>query len=160
VRLTQLVVDRLPGVVPPGPPDGVDPPEEPPTLLPEPGEQPADPTEAEEQVRAAYTAIFDFSQPREGRAPLSERPAVWLAANQQLVEDFGPMVQDLHSHVDEVVFTSPTHAAVRFQLITESNVVPGDQIGDAVLQDGRWLVAITTTCELVSLASVQCDMSL
>lgn len=129
--------------------------------LPEPGEQPADPAAAEEQVRAAFIGIFDFSRQREERAQLSERPAVWADANRQLVERHGEIVEDLHAEVDEVVFTSPTHAAVRFRHIASDPGVPrGPFIGDAVLVDGRWLVAITTTCERVAVAGVTCDMTL
>ena len=46
-----------------------------PLALPEPGEQPADPVAAEEQVRAAFIGIFD-PRDSEERAQLSERPEV------------------------------------------------------------------------------------
>ena len=93
----KTVVDRLPGPTSPDPVGTVDPPVEEAAPLTEPGEQPADPVAAEEEVRAAFTGIFDFSQPREGRAQLSERPAVWSAANKEVVDgQYGEMVQDLH----------------------------------------------------------------
>lgn len=37
---------------------------------------------------------------------------------------------------------------------------PGFQIGDAVLVEGTWLVAITTPCDLLTLAGVRCNMTL
>jgi hypothetical protein len=162
VQLTREVLERLPGTTSPDPVRTVDPVVGSPSgPLTEPGEQPADPAAAEEQVRAAFTGIFDSSLPREAKAPLSERPAVWAAANQALVEgQYGEMVEGLHAVVDEVVFTSPTRAVVRFDLITSTGYRSADQIGHAVLVDGRWLVTIETTCEQVSIAGVRCDMSL
>jgi hypothetical protein len=161
VRLTKTVVNRIPGATSPDPVGTVGPPIEPSGPLTEPGEQPADPDAAEEEVRAAFTGIFDASQPREDKAPLSERPAVWSAANQALVEgEYGEMVEGLYAVVDEVVFTSPTRAAVRFDLVTPGGYGSNDQIGHAVLVNGRWLVTIETTCTQVAIAGVQCDMSL
>ena len=121
-------------------------------MLPDPGEQPADAAAAEEQVRLAYTGIFDSSSTREERSRFSERPNVWIAANQQLVEgEYAGYVEGGSAVVDEVVFISPTHAAVRFQLSRPRGSVPQSvDIGDAVLVDGRWLVGIDTTCALVS----------
>ena len=131
-------------------------------VLPDPGEQPADAASAEEQVRLAYTGLFDSSSTREERSRFSERPNVWIAANQQLVEgEYAGYVEGGSAVVEEVVFISPTHAAVRFQLSRPDGGVPQSvEIGDAVLVDGRWLVGIDTTCALVSLAGVECDMSL
>jgi hypothetical protein len=168
VRLTKKVLSRIPAAASS---DGgatsadqggtVVQPVDDPLALPTPGEQPPDPPSAEEQVRTAFTTVLDASFPREERAQLSERPAVWLAANLALVEGpYGEAVRDQRATVDEVVFTSPTHAAVRFQLVASDERVPRDHLGEAVLVDGRWLVAIATTCGLVQLASVQCDMSL
>jgi hypothetical protein len=162
VQLTREVLKRLPGITSPDPVRTVDPVVGSPSgPLTEPGEQPADPAGAEERVRAAFTGIFDSSQPREDKAPLSERPAVWSAANKALVEgQYGEMVEGLRAVVDEVVFTSPTRAAVRFDLVTPAGYGSADQVGHAVLVDGRWLVTIETTCQQVSIAGVQCDMSL
>ena len=58
------------------------------------------------------------------------------------------------------MFVSPTHAVLRFQLISDDPIVPRHHIGDALLVDGRWVMAIATSCELFSLAGVTCDMSL
>jgi hypothetical protein len=130
-----------------------------PLALPEPGEQPADPAAAEDQVRAAYLTIADTTIPAEERAPLSERPEVWLAAAHEVT--LGPnweLIQEIEERVDAVVFVSPTRAVLRFQLIAPG--VPRDHIGEALLVDGRWVMAVATSCELFSLAGVTCDMSL
>ncbi|MFL6205921.1 MAG: hypothetical protein ACJ739_11280 [Acidimicrobiales bacterium] len=130
--------------------------------LPDPGEQPADEAAAEEQVRLAFTGIFDSASTREARARFSERPAVWSAANQQLDDgEYAEFVDGMFATVDEVVFSDPTHAAVRFQLTGTNGAIPqAVDIGEAVLVDRRWLVAIDTTCALVEPANVHCDMSL
>jgi hypothetical protein len=130
--------------------------------LPDPGsERPADPVAAEEQVRAAFVGLFDASIPREDRAQFVDRPEVWLPANKTLVEgQYGDAVKDLHAVVDTVVFTSRTHASVRFQLIASAEIVPRDHyIGDALLVDGRWVVDVTTPCARMALAGVECDLT-
>jgi hypothetical protein len=163
VLLTKRVLDRIPGVTSPDRADIVDPPVEPvePRVLPEPGEQPADPASAQEQVRAAFVGLFDASIPREDRTQFVDRPEVWLPANQLLVEgQYGEAVKDLQAVVDAVVFTSPTHASVRFQLIASDPVVPRDHyIGDALLLDGRWVVDVTTPCARMAIAGVECDLT-
>jgi hypothetical protein len=126
--------------------------------LPAPGEQPADVAAAEEQVRLAYTGLFDTSSTREARSRFSERPAAWAAANRQLEEGpYGELVEGIGAEVDEVVFTDPTRATVRFRL---DGVAMDWAMGRALLVDGRWVVAIETTCTLVATANVRCDPSL
>ncbi len=130
-------------------------------VLPAPGEQPTDAVAAEEQVRLAFTGIFDSSSPRETRSHFSERPAVWIAASQQLAEgEYAGFVDDMSAVVDDVVFRDPTHAAVRFRLdLPNSPTPPSVDIGEAVVVDGRWLVSIETSCALLQTVNVQCDMS-
>ena len=132
-----------------------------PAALPEPGEQPADPAAAEEQVRNTYLTIADTTIPEEERAQLSERPEVWLAAANAITQtQYWELIQEIRQQVDEVVFVSPTRAVLRFQLISEDPIVPRHHIGEALLVDGRWVMAIATSCDLDSLAGVTCDMTL
>ena len=133
-----------------------------PPPLPVPGSAlPADPVSAEEQVRAAFVGLFDATVPREQRTQFVDRPEVWLPANKALMEgQYGQALQDLHAVVDAVVFTSRTHASVRFQLIASDPIVPRDHyIGDALLVDGRWVVDVTTPCARVATAGVECDLT-
>jgi hypothetical protein len=133
----------------------------PPLTLPEPGEQPADTAAAEEQVRTMYLTISETTLPEEERALLSQRPEVWLAAaNATTQTQYWDLVQEIREEVDEVVFVSPTHAVFRFQLVSDDPIVPREHIGEALLLDGRWVMAIATSCELFSLVGVTCDMSL
>ena len=132
-----------------------------PPVLPDPGEQPADAEVAEEQVRAAFLGLMDASHTQEDRARFVDRPEVWRAANQALVDgEYGATVADQRAQVEEVVFTDPTNAVVRFQLIGPDGSILGDQTGDALLLDGRWVVAISTPCRMMSVAGVTCDMGL
>jgi hypothetical protein len=129
--------------------------------LPEPGTQPADPATAEEEVRAAFVGLYDASVPREDRAQFVDRPEVWLPLNEALFESvYGEVLRDLHAVVDTVVFTDPTHASVRFQLLASDPRVPGDYvIGDAHLLDGRWVVDVTTPCSTAEPMGFQCDFT-
>jgi Kelch motif len=129
--------------------------------LPEPGEQPADAAAAEEEIRETFLAIFDTDIPAEERAPLNELPAVWLAsANAVAAGPTWELVQSIEEEVHDVVFVSPTHAVVRFEFFSPNGAVPADHIGDALLVDGRWVMAATTSCGLFDLTGDSCDMSL
>lgn len=58
------------------------------------------------------------------------------------------------------MFTSPTPASVRFQLLASASIVPRDHyIGDALLVDGRWVVDVTTPCARVAIAGIECDLT-
>ncbi|HET6968382.1 MAG TPA: hypothetical protein VFI44_08905 [Ornithinibacter sp.] len=129
--------------------------------LPAPGVQPVDPAAAEEQVRAAFTGLFDASVPREERAQYVDRPEVWLPLNTALFEsEYGEILRDLHAVVDDVAFTSPSHAAVRFELLASDERVPqAYYIGDARLLDGRWVVDVTTPCFTAAATGFECDFT-
>jgi hypothetical protein len=163
-QVTKKVVDRIIPTTSSDSDDIFDQPVQPtPELqpLPEPGEQPADPATAEEQVRASFVGLYDASVPREDRAQFVDRPEVWLPLNQAIFESvYGEVLKDLHAVVDSVVFTSPTHAAVRFQLLATDERVPEDYvIGDAVLSEGRWVVDVTTPCSTAAPMGFECDFT-
>ena len=139
----------------PSGPDGV--PE-----MPAPGEQPAEPAAAEDEVRALYVAAFDSASNETAKAELHERPDVWLAANAEFraMTEYLEIAETVHAEVDAVVFTAPDRATVRFQLLSDDprNAVPQHQLGEAVLVDGRWVVSIDTACGLLALAGVECQL--
>lgn len=68
-------------------------------------------------------------------------------------------VQDIASRtrvrVDDVVLTAPDRAEVIFAVTLDGSVVVGPQTGEAVLVDGRWLVASATYCELSAAGAEQ-----
>jgi hypothetical protein len=126
--------------------------------LPAPGEQPPDREAAEEEVRAAFLEILDTSGSVEERAPLSERPEVWAAAARSV--SAGPnweLIQGFDWEVHEVVFVTPEHAAVQFGYTSEDSSMEDTFIGDALLVDGRWVVAIQTSCALFDAAGHPCE---
>ncbi|MFL6206896.1 MAG: hypothetical protein ACJ739_16260 [Acidimicrobiales bacterium] len=132
-----------------------------PVTLPEPGDQPADAQAAEAEIRSALLTLADTSISAEARAPLSERPATWLAAAHDTTRtQYWDLIQTIREKVREVVFVSPTHAVVSMEWIADDPVVPRDHVIDALLVDGHWVMAIASSCEGFRLIGVECDMSL
>jgi hypothetical protein len=69
---------------------------------------------------------------------------------------FAQQVKDATAHVTDVVFTSPTEAAVRYDINVANYSNFTDRIGRALLIDGRWKVARVTVCADISLAGANC----
>ena len=128
--------------------------------LPEPGEQPPDLEATRADVIAMWEASGDPSLSKQERAQYQEDPEVWLDATLRFEEehpDYAAIAKTVHNEVDEVVFTAPDRASVRYQLVSESSMVPRYQIGVAVLAaDGTWRVATETSCRLIELSGTQC----
>ncbi|HEY7137013.1 MAG TPA: hypothetical protein VIB48_18310 [Acidimicrobiia bacterium] len=128
-----------------------------PPRLPPPGTPPADPTAARAAIEHAFAAVYTWSNPStvkgsaiEGGSVLSPDLETQLAKG-----PFAKQVQQARARVDEVVFTTPTTAAVRYDIL-----VPNDdftnRIGNAVFVDGAWKVSRATVCTDLSLAGVSC----
>lgn len=131
--------------------------------MPEPGEPPADEAAARAAITDTWLAALDGSG--EDHPELRERPDVWLDSHERFVReqpDYAAMAPEVYAEVDEIVFTAPDRAAVRFRLISDNPSIPapGERIGEAVLIDGTWRVSIETSCELVGLAGIECDYDL
>ena len=64
--------------------------------------------------------------------------------------------------VDEIVFTAPDRATVRFTLVSDNPSIPapGEMVGEAVLIDGTWKSSIEGSCAGLALAGIECDYSL
>jgi hypothetical protein len=128
--------------------------------MPEPGEPPAD----EEAARADITELFSL---RGGADPhtqvdLHEQPDVWLDAQLRFQEqqpDYFEWSKEVYGVVDEIVFTAPSRATVRYSLVSDDPSVPapGERIGEAVLIDGIWKVSIETSCDNLALGGIECD---
>jgi hypothetical protein len=137
---------------------GVAPPAAPaPPQLPQPGTPPTDPNAARAAIGQAFHDVYTWSNPStvkgaaiEGGSVLSPDLETQLAKG-----PFAKQVQQAKVRVDEVVFTSPTKAAVRYDIL-----IPNDnftsRIGNAIFVDGRWKVARATVCTDLSLAGVTC----
>ncbi len=69
---------------------------------------------------------------------------------------FAQQVKDATAVVTDVVFTSPTEAAVRYDINVANYTNFTDRIGRALLIDGRWKVARVTVCADIALAGGPC----
>jgi hypothetical protein len=147
-----------PGVV--ASPDGALPAEcsPPPPTLPAPGEQPADPGAARAAVTDAFTTAYagGVGSDDAKRAAVQDGDALAETMDAARSGGFAQQVKDAHAVVTEVVFTSPTEAAVRYDIKIENYTNFDGRIGKAVLVDGRWKVARVTVCADLSLAGVTC----
>jgi hypothetical protein len=135
-----------------------------PTAMPEPGEQPADAEGARAAITDTWLAAFDGASDS-SQSSLRERPEVWLDAQARFRQerpDYFDMAAHVHGEVDEIVFTAPDRASVRFRLLADDPSIPepGERIGEAVLIDGTWMVSIDTSCALIALAGIECNYSL
>ncbi|MEQ1788112.1 MAG: hypothetical protein ABL966_13745, partial [Acidimicrobiales bacterium] len=135
----------------------------PPVSMPEPGEPPADEPAARAAITDTWLTALEGSG--EDHPELRERPDVWLDSHERFVTeqpDYAAMAPEVYAEVDEIVFTAPDRASVRFRLISDNPSIPapGERIGEAVLIDGTWKVSIETSCELVGLAGIECDYDL
>jgi hypothetical protein len=141
------------------PPPFVEPPA---PTMPEPGEPPTDEAAARAAITDTFLAAFDGANDRDAKAPHYERSDVWLAASEewgQIPSNEG-VAESLYAEVHEIVFTSADRASVRFSLMSRDTEAPalGNQIGEAVLIDGQWKVSIETSCGLVAMGGVECDL--
>jgi hypothetical protein len=57
--------------------------------------------------------------------------------------------------IGETTFIDPTHAVVRFTLtVPEHGAVLVDRVGYAIVENGRWKVALRTSCDLLSITGL------
>lgn len=125
--------------------------EPPPPALPPAGEQPADPDAARDEIVAAYTAGYGGGEGRLDAFVDPETLAPVLEALDES-ESFDQYRGRIRALVGEIVFDSPTHAFLFYDL----DPVLSDRIGEAVLTDRGWKVANDTICSDVALAGVRC----
>lgn len=116
-----------------------------------PATAPADPTAATAEVKTSWAAFFDGSKPSADRAGLVQDGETLAQAMVLAGKD--PNASKTRATVKTVAFSSPTEAAVTYDLSSAGTVVlPGAQ-GKAVLDDGTWKVSKQTFCQLVNLAA-------
>ncbi len=80
--------------------------------------------------------------------------AVVNAANQ--AKSNNPTVTGVTDTVEQVVFTSPTSAAVRFSILVQGHPVASNLVGSAVLDSGTWKLTRQTACADYSLGGAHC----
>ncbi|WP_189537057.1 hypothetical protein [Streptomyces roseolilacinus] len=114
------------------------------------GSAPADPQDAEEEIRENWTEFFDPKTSTDERVRLLEngdrlRP---------VIEAFGndPNAAKTSARVKSVSFTSATGADVTYDVLVGGRpALPGSK-GTAVLQQDTWKVSRNTLCALVKLS--------
>ena len=134
----------------------------PPVTVPDaPGVEPADPIAARAQITQSFHAAFD------GGASPAAKDAAFQAGDtlRDLRRDVLAFAKE-HGYTAEqlagtkitildIRFIDETHAAVRFTLtIPDRGDVIVDKVGYAVVDAGKWKVALRTACDLLSLDGV------
>ncbi len=125
--------------------------------LPAPGEQPADAAAARTAIEKAFSVAYDggISDSAAKIAAVEDGEAVLPVLEAGSNGAFAEQVKSASAKVLEVVFTSPTEAAVRYDIVTSTSRFNG-LIGGAVSVNGSWKVARSTMCKDISLAGVSC----
>lgn len=125
----------------------------PPPSLPDPGEQPADPAAAIDAVRAAITTVFGRADAADKTLAL-EHPEVVLPAMEELAQNY-PDVEAV-AEMGDLVFTAPDTAFFYYDL--DAGIARfDDQIGQALLIDGRWVIATESVCEQLRKGGAACE---
>lgn len=114
------------------------------------GTAPADPKEAEQEIRENWAEFFDPKTTTEDRVELLEN-------GEQLrpvLEAFGknPNASKSSARVKAVSFTSATQADVTYDVLVGGRPALPDSKGTAVLQQDTWKVSRNTLCALVKLS--------
>jgi hypothetical protein len=119
-----------------------------------PGEPPADEEQAKEDIKMAFANYGERSE--DGVA------ALWVegGANLGWVHDEakGKNARMLDSEfvfaAEEIRFVDPEHAAVWYSIYVDGRSVLSRHRGDAVLVDGRWLMARATFEDIMRMGGV------
>ena len=125
----------------------------PPPVLPAAGEAPADAVAAEAAVRATWATVHDFTGNPQARSSLLDDDTGVADAWKALQEgQYADAAAAATADIAELVFTSPTEAWFRYDLLTPiTNFY--DRFGVAHLRDdGIWVITRQTVCQDIQLA--------
>lgn len=117
------------------------------------GSQPADPEEAKKQITALYEFIFNGANPQvdEKLAKVDKGDRVRTSFLKALTDNKATF-DALTSRVDNIEFTSPTEAKTTFTIMVNGQPTLKGFTGKALYKDGKWYLAASGLCDLVSLA--------
>jgi WD40 repeat protein/DNA-binding SARP family transcriptional activator len=123
--------------------------------LPEPGPQPTDPVQAEQEVANAFETLYG-SEPFQENLDLVDDPTGIAAAAEEAIAanpgfDFG----SLHGTVTDLVFTTPTEAWFTYS-VNEGDQTVLEAFGTAALQDGSWRISRPVVCADLALLGGDC----
>lgn len=107
---------------------------------------PADPRQAEQDIREAWTVLFDPTSSLDQRSDVVEDGDENALMIDNLFRD--PSGSKLRAEVTSVSYTSDVHADVAYDLTREGRRLDPGGPGAAVFQDGGWKVALRTVCAL------------
>lgn len=127
-----------------------------PEAMPAAGDPPADPDGASTEIEDAFTVVYDGTRTIEDKAAFLTA-ATGITQEQIDASSFAEQVRDASAHTTEIVFTSPTSAAVRYDIRISDYSDFQSLIGQAQFVDGRWKVAQATYCQDLALAGLACS---
>jgi len=107
---------------------------------------PSDPERAEQEIREAWTVLFDPKSTLDQRSDAVEDGDENALMIDNLFRD--PSGSKLRAEVTSVAYTSDAHAEVAYELTREDRRLDTGGPGAAVLQEGGWKVALRTVCAL------------
>jgi hypothetical protein len=115
------------------------------------------PPDDEDGARAAIERAFAELQRLEGDEAVNVEGGASLgAALGELRRRFGRTAEEAVHQVERITFLDERSAAVLFSVWTGPSPLLTSARGDAVLRDGRWLVARATFCGLLQRVGVPC----
>lgn len=129
----------------------------PPPSLPPPGEQPADPGAAEDQIRTAFDLLWDTDVPfdEKGSLVLDDITGVEQAIEDVMNGGFGEAASTSVHTMTGLVFVSPDEAWFTYDVETTSGSFT-NRFGIAYRIDGVWKITRAVICQDLSLAGGQC----
>jgi hypothetical protein len=107
---------------------------------------PSDPEQAEQDIREAWTVLFDPKSSLDQRSDVVEDGDENALMIDNLFRD--PSGSKLRAEVTSVAYTSDLDAEVAYELTREGRRLDTGGPGAAVLQEGGWKVALRTVCAL------------
>ena len=127
----------------------------PPPELPAPGEQPDDPSAAEQEVRDVFDLLWNRDIPLDEKVVLDDTTGVAEAIEQVDNGGFAGTAQTAQHTITGVVFTSPTEAWFTYDLNTDITDFT-NRFGIAYRIDGVWVISRAVICQDLALAGGQC----
>jgi hypothetical protein len=129
-----------------------------PVQPPKAGTPPADAKTAEAAIRASFETVFthpDASVPYEPLTRVVDGQKL-RGALDQARKQFPEALNTVTVTTGNLIFTSPTEAAVEFTLAYTGGAPYGTHYGKAVLVDGSWFVTRDTYCMALGWAGGSC----
>jgi hypothetical protein len=105
-------------------------------------------------VKQTWTTFFSKNTPIAQKETLLQNGTSTMASAVQAFAS-NSMVGEVTADVQNVSFPSSVKADVTYSISLSGQVVENAMAGNAVYQDGKWLVADTTLCGLLQLAESQ-----